>query len=72
MTLCKSGGSFFEKANMMILSKEVTEKDRLLKTQLLITSKNSDEKLSSEPVWKSVGYFFNIRPELNFETKEYS
>ena len=72
MTLCKSGGSFLEKANMMVLSKEVTEKDRLLKTQLLITSKNSDEKLSSEPVWKSVSYFPNTRPELNLEMKEYS
>ena len=45
MTLGKSDGGFLEKANMMILSKEATEKDRSLRTQLLTTSKNSDEKL---------------------------
>ena len=53
----------------MILSEEATEKNRSLKTQLLITSKNSDEKLSGGPVWKSVGYFSDTRLELNLEKK---
>ena len=68
MTLGKSG-SFLEKANMMILTKEATDKDRSLKTQLMLSSKNSDEKLSREPIWKSVGYFSDARPELNLERK---
>ena len=47
-----------EKANMMVLSKELTDKDRSMKTQLLIRSPtNDDEKLSGEKVWKNNGFF---------------
>lgn len=35
---------------MMVLTKEATKKVRLLKIQLLISAKYSDEKLSSEQV----------------------
>ena len=50
---------------MMLLSKEMTDKDRSMKTQLLI--KSEDEKLSGERVWKENGFFMDIRPELNLE-----
>ena len=50
---------------MMLLSKEMTDKDRSMKTQLLI--KSEDEKLSGERVWKENGFFKDIRPELNLE-----
>ena len=57
-----------EKANMLLLSKELTDKDRSMKTQLLIRSSLSDdEKLSGEKVWKNNGFFKDIRPELNLE-----
>ena len=57
-----------EKANMMLLSKELTDKDRSMKTQLLVRSAaNDDEKLSGEKVWKNYGFFKNIKPELNLE-----
>ena len=58
-----------ESANMMILSKEVTDKDRSMKSQLLIRSSpsNEDEKLSGEKVWKNNGFFKDVRPELNLE-----
>ena len=57
-----------ESANMMLLSKEVTDKDRSMKSQLLIRSQPSDdEKLSGEKVWKNNGFFKDIRPELNLE-----
>ena len=40
-----------EKANMLLLSKEMTDKDRSMKTQLLIKSNDSsEEKLSGEKV----------------------
>ena len=53
---------------MMLLSKEVTDKDRSMKSQLLIRSQPSDdEKLSGEKVWKNNGFFKDIRPELNLE-----
>ena len=47
-----------EKANMMVLSKEMTDKDRSMKTQLLIrSSSDGDDKLSGEKVWKNNGFF---------------
>ena len=53
---------------MMLLSKELTDKDRSMKTQLLIRSQSTDdEKLSGEKVWKENGLFKDIRPELNLE-----
>ena len=68
LTLGKSNG-LLEKANMMLLTKEATEKDRSLKTQLFLSSKNSEEKLNSECMWRSEGYFSDMRPELNLEKK---
>ena len=50
---------------MMLLSKEMTDKGRSMKTQLLI--KSEDEKSSGERVWKENGFFKDIRPELNLE-----
>ena len=42
---------------MIFLSKETTDKDRSLKTQLLIKSNsNVDERLSGEKVWKNNGF----------------
>ena len=53
---------------MILLSKELTDKDRSMKTQLIIRSQSSDdEKLSGEQVWKNNGFFKDIRPELNLE-----
>ena len=51
----------------MLLSKEMTDKDRSMKTQLLIRSNDGDDKLSGEKVWKENGFFKDIRPELNLE-----
>ena len=46
-----------EKGNMM-LTKEATEKDRSLKTQLLVsTTGNNDDKISGERVWRQNGNF---------------
>ena len=57
-----------EKANMLLMSKEVSDKDRSMKTQLLMTSPvNTDEKVSGEKVWKKNGFFKEIKPETNIE-----
>lgn len=53
----------------MFLTKEATKKDRLIKIQLLISAKYSDEKLSGERVWRSEGYFSDTRPQLNLKKK---
>ena len=41
-------GRTLEKANMMLLSKEMTDKDRSLKTQLAVSSNSDNEKISGE------------------------
>ena len=45
---------------MLFLSKEATDKDSSLKTQLLVTSNDSQEKLSGENVWKNNGVFLRL------------
>ena len=55
---------------MMLLSKELSDKNRLLKTQLLVRSEsNNDDKISGEKVWKNDGFFGDVRPDLNLEKK---
>ena len=59
-----------EKANMMMLTEEATEKDRSLKTQLLVsTTVNNDDKISGERVWKNDGFFRDVRPDLKLEKR---
>ena len=48
---------------MMVLSKEMTDKDRSLKTQLLISKNEGKDVLSGEKVWKNNGFFGDIKPE---------
>ena len=54
---------------MLLLLKEATDNDRFLKTKLLVTSNDSQEKLSSENIWKNNGSFQDLRPDLNLEKK---
>ena len=56
-----------QKANMMLLSKEMTDKDRSLKTQVLITENEGKDVLSGGKVWKNNGIFGDIKPEMNLE-----
>ena len=44
---------------MLLLSKEMTDKDKSMKTQLLFKPK--DDKLSGEKIWKEDGFFKDIR-----------
>ena len=55
-----------EKANMLLLSKEMTDKDKSMKTQLLFKP-NKEDKLSGEKIWKEDGFLKDIRAELNLE-----
>ena len=56
------------KANLLLLSKEATKKDRSLKTQLLLsTNSQSSEKISGEALWKKQGFFFDERANFNLE-----
>ena len=52
------------KSNMLLLSKELNEKDRKLKAQLKISTKNED-KTPSENVWMENGFFKDIKSDFN-------
>ena len=54
---------------MMVLTKEMTDKGRSLKTQPTISSMRSEEKIKGERVWPNEGFFKDIKPELNLEKK---
>ena len=54
-----------EKANMLLLSKEMTDKDKSMKTQLLYKPK--ENKFSGEKIWKEDGFFKNVMAQLNLE-----
>ena len=54
---------------MLVMTKEATDKDKSLKTQLTISSKSSNEKISDERVWRNKGLFKDTKPELNLEKK---
>ena len=51
---------------MLLLSKEMTDKDKSMKTQLLFKPKN-DDKFCGEKIWKENGFFKDVRAELNLE-----
>ena len=55
-----------EKANMLLLSKEMTDKDKSMKTQLLYKPKE-ENKLSGEKIWKEDGFFKDVKAQLNLE-----
>ena len=44
---------------MLALTKEATDKDRSLKTQLTISSKSIKQKISGERVWRNEGFFMD-------------
>ena len=55
-----------EKANMLLLSKEMTNKDKSMKTQLLYKPKQ-EYKLLGERIWKQDGFFKDVRAKLNLD-----
>ena len=63
----KSGvGNQNKKASLMLLSKEATNKDTQLKTQLLMSFTDDDSK-SSERIWIDSGFFDDKRAELTIQ-----
>ena len=54
-----------EKANMMLRTREATEKDRRLKTQIILSSANQNEKVSNKCVWQKSGFFSDEKADFN-------
>ena len=46
--------SIVEKANMMLMTRETTEKDQSFKTKLIFSSTNQKLKVSNESVWQKM------------------
>ena len=62
-----------EKANMLLMTKETNEKDRSLKTQMLLsTSIAAPEKISAEQVWKKTTTFLMNKPTSILRSREHS
>ena len=60
-----------EKANMILLSKEASEKDRSLKTQLILSTNSQPEKITGGMFWRNNGFFSDERADLNVEKKNF-
>ena len=64
-----------EKANMLLMTKEATDKGRSFKTQMLLsTAENSNslsEKTSGEPVCKKPGYLSYEKADFNIEKRDF-
>ena len=63
----KSGvGNQSKKASLMLLSKEATNKETQLKTQLLMSFTEKDSK-GSERIWTEPGFFGDQRAGLTIQ-----
>ena len=54
----------------MVLTKELNEKDKQLKSQLLVAS-SEPEKKPAKCIWKENGYFGNINSDFNIHKKDF-
>ena len=57
---------------MMFLSKEATNKDQQLETQILSVSFQDDESKSTEHVWQESGFFDDHRSDLTIPKANFS
>ena len=54
------------------MTREATEKDRSLKTQLVLsTNSQSPVKINGKQVWKEHGYFSDERADFNIEKRNF-
>ena len=54
---------------MVLLTRDETEKYRSLKTQLVLSSTNQNEKVKDEPVCRKNGFFFDKKADFNIFKK---
>ena len=53
-----------EKVNMLFLSRETTEKDRSLKTKMLLAFDTSEKEKQGEIIWTEMGFFSDQRADI--------
>ena len=60
------------KANIMSLSRELTEADRSVRSQVVLASLNGDsDKRASECVWKENGFFGDLKSDFSIHKKDF-
>ena len=60
-----------KKANLLTLTKQVSNKERNFRAQIVATKENTLEKLSGQKVWPSDGYFKSQVTDYNMEKVSY-
>ena len=60
-----------QKANIMCLSKEVSDAERTIRSQIVVADMTDKEKRSSESVWVEDGYFGDINPDFSIHKKDF-
>ena len=61
-----------QKSNIMCLSRELTEADRTVKSQVIVAeTDDKDLKVSSEAVWTENGYFGDINPDFSIHKNDF-
>lgn len=66
-----ANGQMLEKANLLLLTKEVTDKDQSLKHSPSCDRFGKTEKISGEQIWKNLGYFGDEKANFNIEKKNF-
>ena len=56
---------------MVFLTKEATENDRRLKTQMVLPTTNQIEKVGNKAVWWNNGYFSDEKSDFNISKKTF-
>ena len=60
-----------QKANIMCLSKEVSDAEHTIRLQMVVVDMTDKEKRPSESVWAEDGYFGDINPDFSIHKKDF-
>ena len=63
--------ALLEIANILVLSHQANEKDRSLKTKMLLTSDTSEKEKHVEVIWPETGFFSDQRADFNIWKKNF-
>ena len=59
-----------QKANIMSLSKEISDSDRTIRSKMVVANIGGEKK-ASEAVWEENGYFGDINPDFSIHKKNF-
>ena len=58
------------KANVMSLSREITDSDHTIRSKMVVANIEGEKK-ASEAVWQGNGYFGDINPDFSIHKKDF-